>query len=176
MNFRIFHKKFVPISHPKVSWKKEKPKERKEKMIKRILENKYKLPKYHDKIPDNSCYKHRPDFVWDNINNITILEIDEKQHKTYECQCDQARMVNVTQDFGGIPVIWIRFNPDNYIDYNKEKHRPNINNRMEILIDILKKCEKLKPKTLCSIVYLYYDNFDKKEINIEEISFESLGL
>ena len=176
MNFRIFHKKFVPISHPKVSWKKEKPKERKEKMIKRILENKYKLHKYHDKIPDNSCYKHRPDFVWDNINNITILEIDEKQHKTYECQCDQARMVNVTQDFGGIPVIWIRFNPDNYIDYNKEKHRPNINNRMEILIDILKKCEKLKPKTLCSIVYLYYDNFDKKEINIEEISFESLGL
>ena len=37
------------------------------------------------------------------------MEIDEGQYKSYDCECEQARMVNVTQDFRDIPVVWVRF-------------------------------------------------------------------
>jgi hypothetical protein len=47
---------------------------------------------------------------------------------------------------------------------------------MPVLIKMLESVEIHKPKTLCSMIYLYYDNFDEKSINIEEINLKSLGL
>ena len=94
---------------------------RKEIIIKEHLQDKFILYDIHDKIPSNSCYKYRPDFVWDFVSHICILEVDENQHNTYQCECEQSRMINITQDFGGIPVVWIRFNPDRYIGDNGKK-------------------------------------------------------
>jgi hypothetical protein len=85
-------------------------------------------------------------------------------------------MINISQDFGGIPVVWVRFNPDSYVDSKGNKHRSSLNDRIEILITTLKKCEEYKCVDLCSIVYLYYDQFDKYNICIDSVNLNSLGL
>ena len=49
-----------------------------------------------DKIIDNgACGKERPDRVFDLIDKVIILEVDENQHKDRPCECEQARMINV---------------------------------------------------------------------------------
>lgn len=153
---------------------------RKEHIVRDRLRLKY-LKKWvsHDKIPSGSCYKYRPDFVYDFGTHICILSVDENQHKTYECVCEQARMINITQDFGGIPVIWLRFNPDRYVDNQGKKHHNNINGRIPMLIKTLKSVEIHKPKSLCSAyqsVYLFYDGFDIKNINIEKVNLDMLNI
>ena len=41
-----------------------------------------------------------------------MLEVDEGQHKTRACECEQIRMINITQALGSETTIWIRYNPD----------------------------------------------------------------
>ena len=151
-------------------------KERKEKQVNKIVLKKFRKPTSIDIIPKNSCFKYRPDMVWDFGTHIAILEIDENQHKTYECLCEQSRMVNITQDFGSLPVVWVRFNPDMFVDNNGVKHSANINNRMENVVSVLKMCENHVPVYLCSVVYLYYDGFNCKNIHIDVVDLSSLGL
>ena len=45
-----------------------------------------------------------------------IIEVDENQHKSYECSCDNKRIMELSQDIGHRPIVFIRFNPDDYVD------------------------------------------------------------
>jgi hypothetical protein len=49
---------------------------------------------------------------------IIVIEIDENQHADYDCSCENKRLMELSQDLGHRPVIFIRFNPDEYM--NKE--------------------------------------------------------
>jgi len=62
-------------------------------------------------IDKGECGKERPDRVYDFGDKIVILECDEYQHRDRQCLCEQTRMVNIGQSFGGIPVYFIRWNP-----------------------------------------------------------------
>lgn len=44
------------------------------------------------------------------------MEIDENQHKDYDITCNNKRLCELYQDFGKVPIIFIRFNPDSYMD------------------------------------------------------------
>ena len=70
----------------------------------------------YDMVVDRgSCGKERPDAVYDVGTHIVIVECDEHQHSSYACECEQARMVNIGQTFGGLRVVFLRFNPDKYV-------------------------------------------------------------
>jgi hypothetical protein len=72
-----------------------------------------------DKIVSDGCSKKRPDLLLDLGYQVIIIEIDEKQHIDYECSCENKRIMELSQDVEHRPIIFIRFNPD---DYNiKEK-------------------------------------------------------
>jgi hypothetical protein len=60
------------------------------------------------------CGRERPDVVFDLGTHILIVECDETQHKDYRCECKQVRMINVGQAFGGLRILFLRFNPDDY--------------------------------------------------------------
>ena len=68
-----------------------------------------------DKINIDGCSKKRPDIQIDLGYQIIIIEIDEKQHKTYENICENKRMMEISQDNNYRPIIFIKFNPDDYI-------------------------------------------------------------
>jgi hypothetical protein len=71
-------------------------------------------PTQIDKIINNGeCGKQRPDFLFELPNKVIIVECDENQHVSQK-ECDRIRMKNVSQQFDGRPVIFIRFNPDKY--------------------------------------------------------------
>ena len=54
-------------------------------------------------IDHGECGAERPDRVFDFGNKIIILECDEDQHRYRICECEQTRMVNISQSFNHRP-------------------------------------------------------------------------
>ena len=67
-----------------------------------------------DRKIDYGCSKRRPDLLLDLGYQIIIIEIDENQHIQYDCSCDNKRIMELSQDLQHRPIVFIRFNPDNY--------------------------------------------------------------
>jgi hypothetical protein len=58
--------------------------------------------------------------LFDLGDQVIIVEVDENQHKDYECSCENKRRMELSQDIGHRPLVFIRFNPDSY--KNKEEN------------------------------------------------------
>lgn len=113
-------------------------------------------------IDSGACGKERPDRVYDFGDKIIILECDENQHKDRSCECEQVRMVNIGQSFGGIPVYFIRFNPDEYITKNNSTVIESLLKRYKLCEAIIKDIynNKIKlPYAFVSVIYLFYDGW-----------------
>ena len=67
-----------------------------------------------DKRIVDGCSRRRPDFLLDMGSHIVIVEVDENQHQDYDCSCENKRLMEISQDLGHRPVVFIRFNPDEY--------------------------------------------------------------
>lgn len=107
------------------------------------------------------CGRERPDRVFDFEDKIVILECDEHQHRERQCLCEQTRMINITQSYGGTPVYFIRWNPDNYTapgtglpDAVSKRHRCVA----DFIRDIRDGSLQL-PLALSAVFYLYYDGW-----------------
>jgi hypothetical protein len=108
------------------------------------------------------CGLERPDRVYDCIDYIIILECDENQHRERNCVCEQTRMINIGQSFGGMPVYFIRFNPDDYIPDNEKIKPEEIKKRYKLVGDLIKSMIEHKidlPKVMVSSIYLYFDGW-----------------
>jgi len=130
-----------------------------------------------DKIVSDGCSKKRPDLLLDLGYQVIIIEIDENQHIDYECSCENKRIMELSQDVGHRPIIFIRFNPD---DYNtKEKKITScwgLNEKGICIVKKSKKCEweqrlhtleqqinywinpENKTDKTIEIIQLFYDN------------------
>ena len=67
-----------------------------------------------DKIISGGCSRRRPDLLLDLMYQIIIIEVDENQHIDYDCSCENKRIMELSQDMGHRPIVFIRFNPDDY--------------------------------------------------------------
>lgn len=57
----------------------------------------------------------RPDLLCDLGDQIIIIEVDENAHNSEEyCSCENKRIMQISQDLGHKPIIFIRFNPDSF--------------------------------------------------------------
>lgn len=74
-----------------------------------------------DKKIEDGCSRRRPDLMCDLGYQVIIIEVDENQHDKYDCSCENKRIMQLSQDIGHRPIIFIRFNPDNYVNSNNEK-------------------------------------------------------
>jgi hypothetical protein len=68
----------------------------------------------HDKRVANGCSSRRPDLLVDLGYQVVIVEIDEDQHRDYDCSCENKRIMQLSQDVNHRPIVFIRFNPDAY--------------------------------------------------------------
>jgi hypothetical protein len=73
-----------------------------------------------DKKVSDGCSLYRPDAIVDLGYNIIIIEIDENQHKAYDEICENKRMMQISKDLQHRPIVFIRFNPDEYIKENQK--------------------------------------------------------
>jgi hypothetical protein len=74
-----------------------------------------------DKKIQDGCSRRRPDILIDLGYQVIIIEVDENQHIDYDCSCENKRIMELSQDIGHRPLIFIRFNPDEYLDKNNNK-------------------------------------------------------
>jgi hypothetical protein len=72
-----------------------------------------------DKKIKDGCSKRRPDLLLDLGYQIIIVEIDENQHIDYDCSCENKRIMEISKDLDHRPIVFIRFNPDDYLDNDK---------------------------------------------------------
>jgi hypothetical protein len=85
-------------------------------------------------IPDG-CSKKKPDLLLDLGTHLICIEIDEHQHILYDSICEENRMNSICEDVHFRPIIFIRFNPDDYIDKDDNKIKsPWIYNKTKIMI------------------------------------------
>ena len=71
-----------------------------------------------DKSIQGGCSRRRPDMFIELDEQCIIVEIDENQHNDYDCSCENKRLMELSQDVGHKPIVFIRFNPDDYLDNN----------------------------------------------------------
>ena len=118
------------------------------------------------------CSKRRPDCYIDKFTHVLIIECDENQHR--DTSCENKRTMELFRDFGNRPVIYIRFNPDTYVNeenkkilssfkYHKGLDVPIIrdknewNNRLNTLKEYTNKHLISIPKKEVTAEYLFYD-------------------
>jgi len=129
-----------------------------------------------DKIVNNGCSLRRPDLLLDLGYQVLIIEIDENQHNNYDCSCENKRLMELSQDVNHRPIIFIRFNPDDYLDNNKnitscwsinrngicvvkKSKKKEWNERLNILKDNVKYWinEEHKTDKTIEVIELFYD-------------------
>ncbi len=69
-----------------------------------------------DKKIEDGCSRRRPDFLLDMGSHIIIVEVDENQHRDYGSNCETKRLMQISLDLHERPIVFIRFNPDDYIN------------------------------------------------------------
>jgi hypothetical protein len=69
----------------------------------------------NDKPIDGGCSKKRPDIFLCLLTHSIIIEIDENQHRDYD-NCEIKRINLLFEDSGDRHIVFIRFNPDNYLN------------------------------------------------------------
>jgi len=69
-----------------------------------------------DKKVEDGCSNRRPDLLLDIGSHIIIMEVDEDKHSNYDCSCENKRIMELSQDNQHRPIVFIRFNPDSYIN------------------------------------------------------------
>ena len=69
----------------------------------------------HNKMIQDGCSKKRPDLLVDLGYQLIIIEIDENQHIGYQEICENKRIMQLSLDLNHRPIIFIHFNPDEYL-------------------------------------------------------------
>lgn len=130
-----------------------------------------------DKVVQGGTSRRRPDILLRLPTHVVVVEIDEHQHdrNTY-CSCENKRMMEIFQDIGHLPVVYLRFNPDAWVNragqqfescFNSFKNtgapvltnERDLKNRLAILEDRIMFYIKHPPSMEITIEHLYYDGF-----------------
>ena len=114
----------------------------------------------HDKMLEGPvCGRERPDFQIDCGTHFIYVEVDENQHQSYACECEQTRMINLVEA-RGMPVRFIRYNPDTY-KVVKGQRQVTVKQREKKLVDFVLYAMKQPPvDSIANVLYLFYDNYD----------------
>ena len=152
---------------------------KKEEFVGKLLADTIHLSFYlRDQVGDNKCSKSRPDFVYHLGTHILVIEVDEHQHKSYNScgntkeeryRTENRRMYNVSHEFDGLPIIFIRYNPDSFRVDGKIIKVPD-QKRHDILVRWIKKCISEPPKEGIWIKYLFYDEYKESDINFIKLT------
>lgn len=108
------------------------------------------------RLEETACGFYRPDFVFDAGTHVVVVEVDEDQHKAYDPACENKRMMDIFNSFGGVPVVFLRWNPDAFtVDgvtrrvYQKTRHAHLVRQLREALVN--------PPTRLLCITRMYFD-------------------
>jgi hypothetical protein len=120
---------------------------------------------YDRMLEHGCCGKERPDFIFDCDDHKIVVEVDEHQHEGHGYECERERMINISQLLGGMPVIFIRYNPDKYKPI-VGRATPKAQDRLENLkkiVEYWQQTQLLPEDGFCCATYMYYDGDDPSQ-------------
>ena len=100
------------------------------------------------------------------FSHVIIIEVDENQHNGYDGSCENERLMLISQDLAYRPIVFIKFNPDSYINENgvkitspwkktttgislSDKSTLDWNDRLDVLVEKFNYwCENVPEKTI----------------------------
>lgn len=108
---------------------------------------------------DCTC-RRRIDFRWLIGNTLLCVEVDERQHKSRDQNDEDLRYDDLMMLHGG-KFIFIRYNPDIYIDKNGKRKNPEIATRLASLkssiLHSIQRIQEEKNTELLEIQSLFFD-------------------
>ena len=127
-----------------------------------------------DKKVQDGCSRRRPDLLLDMGSHIIIVEVDENKHTDYDCSCEHKRLMELSQDLQHRPIVFIRFNPDDYTNQSgilvKSCWKLNKLGVMQITKTKQKEWEQ-RIETLKQQIQYWIDNTTEKTIEIIELFY-----
>lgn len=127
-----------------------------------------------DKKVEGGCSRRRPDLLLDLGERIIIVEVDENKHTTYDCSCENKRLMELSRDLGHRPIVFIRFNPDGYVNSTGKKisscWRLNGHGVMTIMKTRQKEWDT-RISTLKDQVRYWVENSTEKTVEIIELFY-----
>jgi len=150
-------------------------KTKEKEVVDRIKERFSKYDWVYDKRIQDGCSRRRPDMFLDMGDCIIIVEIDENQHDEYECSCENKRLMEISRDVGHRPIVFIRFNPDDYKDESgknvtscwgenkngilaiKKNKKVEWENRINRLLEEIEYWIENKTEKMLEVIQLFYD-------------------
>ena len=127
-----------------------------------------------DKKVQDGCSRRRPDLLLDMGSHIIIVEIDENKHTDYDCSCENKRLMELSQDLQHRPIVFIRFNPDDYTNQDgilvKSCWKLNKLGVMQITKPKQKEWEE-RIETLKQQIQYWIDNTSENTIEIIELFY-----
>ena len=112
---------------------------------------------WNKQLTETACGRYRPDFAFEQNTHVVVLEVDEHQHAQPGYSCDNARMLDIFGAYGGLPVTFIRFNPDAF-QLNGQTKRVTMPTRLRALETQLRASLERPPIHQMTIVRLFYDH------------------
>ena len=146
------------------------------------------------KVNGGSSFR-QPDALTDIGTHVLIIENDEHQHKWYDPICVNRRTMELFIDCGNRPIVFIRFNPDEYKDDIGKNHpscwcKPNKitrqpprilsqqeqqwQTRLEVLATTIDKSIKNIPTKEITDIKLFYDDFEVSTLS-QRLSDAKIG-
>jgi len=107
-------------------------------------------------------------------SHIIIIEVDENKHDDYDCSCENKRLMQLSQDVNHRPIIFIRFNPDAYMNQAGilVKSCWKLNKLGVMQINKQKEKEwKERINTLKTTIQYWIDNSTEKTVEIIELYY-----
>lgn len=118
----------------------------------------------------DGCSRKRPDVLLDVGSHVLIIEIDENKHSTYDCSCENKRLMELSLDIGHRPIVFLRFNPDandtssscwtknktTGILYVSKQKKTEWDNRLHTLIEQIIYWKEYIPSKTVEIIELFY--------------------
>ncbi len=108
-------------------------------------------------LPESACGRYRPDFTFECAGHVVVLEVDELEHAQPGYECDNRRMLDVFNAYGGTPVVFLRYNPDTPT-FGDKKRKFNAQRRKQVLLSELRAALAQPPQHALSIVRLFYSD------------------
>jgi hypothetical protein len=122
-----------------------------------------------DKQISDGCSRRRPDVVIELFTHVVIVECDENQHRGYSCE--NKRTMELFQDFGDRPIVFIRFNPDSYRDDSGTRFQGCFTPNEKGSLDVCEDEWERRVDSLVSTIQRWLDNVPTREVTEEYLFY-----
>ena len=112
--------------------------------------------------------RERPDVMWDQGDRVVILEVDEDQHRSRPCECEQTRMINVSEALRAPHTLWIRYNPDAFQSPEARAWGSRAK-RHSLLQRWLRWALEAPLEHTIGAMYLFFDGFREGDVCVQKL-------